>query len=806
MPNPLPRFIASPRLSSRSSPPVLRSALWFSLAFIYPSLAQANCSVTGSAPLSVSTCASGGIAYRAGAGSVELTVDGETVTDNGVLLGPSTPDILGGDTSGGPYDQILHLTGGTAINNNTYSGVVMQTYKANRNATVTADSSVRIVSSGGYGGIWVRNDTSGTVAITSAATVTAHVNDGVTGVTNLGGVSVTNSGQVTSDANRGLYADGGYNNPVASPVQVSITNQAGGQVGAYLAGARSINYQGLSQIINRGTLHSTTRQGMVSWSANGPVSMENSGTATAENHHALQAAGEYGDISVLNSGQLTARDDPANPENVSGFAALYAEVDMDPSTVGAYGNVTVTNQGSGVISAPNDFALYAATPNGSVTVTNQGSVSGQHGVTLTATGGSLNFTNGGTVTASGTGGIGLDLVRATGGTVLNTGTLTATSIAMRSAAGAALTQIRNLGTLSGGLQLAGPGDFSNGGTLTLPVGASAIAGAFTQRDGTSPGVLRLTVAGSSQFATLTAGGALSLPTGSRLEVVTGDPSLCRNLHVGDRLASVLRGSSITQLAGTVTDDCTSLDFVAQQNGNGVDLVVQAAPGVCGTATGQASAFAPSANLCALGQAGAVTPGNPWRWTCTNPLGGAAASCQAPNSTTGTASGPAFATVSGSNQWVVDTLNSGGFIPATGHAKSPPSLPPNVYFPHGLFDIRLISGTPGTGTSVTVSFPAPLPAGTVWWKYGPTHANPTPHWYIYPNAVFSGNQVTLPLVDGQDGDDTLVADSVTTDPGGPGFDPATGLAVPTLSEWARLGLTLCLGLIAALGLGRRPGLR
>lgn len=93
----------------------------------------------------------------------------------------------------------------------------------------------------------------------------------------------------------------------------------------------------------------------------------------------------------------------------------------------------------------------------------------------------------------------------------------------------------------------------------------------------------------------------------------------------------------------------------------------------------------------------------------------------------------------------------GFIAASGYG----ALPAGYQFPHGLFKVRLTSGPPGTAATVTLTFPSPLPTGTVYWKYGSTLSNLTPHWYIYPGAVLSGSTVTLSPTDGAVSDTDLL---------------------------------------------------
>ena len=112
-------------------------------------------------------------------------------------------------------------------------------------------------------------------------------------------------------------------------------------------------------------------------------------------------------------------------------------------------------------------------------------------------------------------------------------------------------------------------------------------------------------------------------------------------------------------------------------------------------------------------------------------------------------------------------------------------PPGVVFPHGLVAFRLDACDDGGMVVVTLTFPAPLAAGSQYWKYGRTAADPTPHWYVLP-AMFAGNQVTFSLTDGGLGDDDLTANGTIDDPGGPGL-----AAVPTMPLWALAILAILL---------------
>jgi hypothetical protein len=142
-------------------------------------------------------------------------------------------------------------------------------------------------------------------------------------------------------------------------------------------------------------------------------------------------------------------------------------------------------------------------------------------------------------------------------------------------------------------------------------------------------------------------------------------------------------------------------------------------------------------------------------------------------------------------------------PPPGALPIPPVGVSGVTFPHGLFNFTVSNCTPGAALVFTVTFPQALPAGTQYYKYGPTTATPAPHWYVLP-AVISGNTATFTIVDGGLGDDDLAANGTIVDQGGPGV-PGGGAGgftpVPTLSP-AMLALLAVLMLIATAYMRRR----
>jgi hypothetical protein len=112
--------------------------------------------------------------------------------------------------------------------------------------------------------------------------------------------------------------------------------------------------------------------------------------------------------------------------------------------------------------------------------------------------------------------------------------------------------------------------------------------------------------------------------------------------------------------------------------------------------------------------------------------------------------------------------------------SPGDAPGGVQFPVGFFAFQVQGLTPGGSTTVTLDLPWRITVNT-YYRYGPTAANPTPHWYPF---LFDGttgaeidnadHEIILHFVDGGRGDDDLAANGVVVDAGAPGL-----LVVPSL---------------------------
>jgi hypothetical protein len=136
-----------------------------------------------------------------------------------------------------------------------------------------------------------------------------------------------------------------------------------------------------------------------------------------------------------------------------------------------------------------------------------------------------------------------------------------------------------------------------------------------------------------------------------------------------------------------------------------------------------------------------------------------------------------------------------------------ALPAGVTLPHGVVALRLELGTAGSTAQVVLTYPEALPAGAVYYKYGPVVKNGPSRWYPFQGAQISGNTVTLTLKDGAVGDDDLTENSLISDPGGVAVlstpAPAGAQAIPALGEWALALLAGALGLFS-LGALRRRG--
>ncbi|MCZ7397946.1 MAG: hypothetical protein O8C59_05530, partial [Candidatus Methanoperedens sp.] len=99
---------------------------------------------------------------------------------------------------------------------------------------------------------------------------------------------------------------------------------------------------------------------------------------------------------------------------------------------------------------------------------------------------------------------------------------------------------------------------------------------------------------------------------------------------------------------------------------------------------------------------------------------------------------------------------------------PESPPEGVNLYYGLFRFNVTGLLPGSSATMILVFPDNLPPSTIYWKYGATTTNISPHWYTIPSTI-NGKSLTIMLTDGGQGDDDLTVNGLIKDDGGPSID-------------------------------------
>lgn len=152
----------------------------------------------------------------------------------------------------------------------------------------------------------------------------------------------------------------------------------------------------------------------------------------------------------------------------------------------------------------------------------------------------------------------------------------------------------------------------------------------------------------------------------------------------------------------------------------------------------------------------------------------------------TATGTATASFTTANGGPNCAFSSAAWVPLS----AVPAAPPCGYtFPQGLFDFTIGDCVAGSTITMTLTFPQPV-TNAVYWKYAPTTAVPSPHWYQLPASIV-GNTVTFSITDGGLGDDDLTQNGGIVDQGEPSL-PVPPTQVPALAPlWL-----LILGLLVA----------
>jgi cyclophilin family peptidyl-prolyl cis-trans isomerase len=104
-------------------------------------------------------------------------------------------------------------------------------------------------------------------------------------------------------------------------------------------------------------------------------------------------------------------------------------------------------------------------------------------------------------------------------------------------------------------------------------------------------------------------------------------------------------------------------------------------------------------------------------------------------------------------------------------SNPPGIFDGFNFPYGYVGFDLVLASPGDTATVTMTLPADQNV-SAYFKYGPTLADPVPHWYRFnfdgeTGAEINGNVITLHFKDGGRGDSDLDStNGIITDPGTP----------------------------------------
>lgn len=329
--------------------------------------ALSACVVTGNA--NEIKCDNTGVVVKPNEGDVSLSVDGLTISgsDNKIDFFPldADPDVFG---------ALTLSVSNTSINTPDYGGINVAPAMRVESINVTLDSTVTIVNTGGFGGLWVKANVGGDISINSGAQITSTDSPAIAATTNDGSVSIVNSGNLSSSSDRGIYADGGFNSTVST--LVSVINS--GDIDAQLEGIRMIQNNGDIYAENSGALTSQTQRALYAWSAAvGNIEIINSGSAISAARAGTILAATTGNAKLTNSGRLEGAD----------FGADLMSDD---------GDLSVTNIATGQIIGAT-IGLQMATTVGDITVQNAGSISG--GAALT--GDSVTLTNSGTITASG---------------------------------------------------------------------------------------------------------------------------------------------------------------------------------------------------------------------------------------------------------------------------------------------------------------------------------------------------------------------------------------------------------------------
>jgi len=311
------------------------------------------------------------------------------------------------------------------------------------------------VNSPNYGGVNIFSNLIGgnniTVHLDNSSVITSSSGAGGIWVRNetQGAISITSAAAVNSSSGDGVTATS-HDGNISLQNSGTVTASASGGRGLYADSGYASATPVTVSMINSGTVNSDGA-GMRAINYKGTATIENSGAISSTTRQGLIAWTPNGDVFVTNqaTGVLTANAHSAiqgatqvgnvtlvNHGNATGFNGINGAAGFDTSEAGS-GNVVINNTGS--VQANGGTGILASTPSGNITITNSGTVSSTAtGVSADSQSGTVSITNSGSIT---------------GNLAIQTG--------------AAATTIVNSGTISGGIAI-GSGDM----TLELHAGST----------------------------------------------------------------------------------------------------------------------------------------------------------------------------------------------------------------------------------------------------------------------------------------------------------------------------------------------
>lgn len=288
----------------------------------------------------------------------------------------------------------------------------------------------------------------------------------------------------------------------------------------------------------------------------------------ADHHQAVVAAGTGGDVTVINSGSITADSNPNLAPGGLDFHGISAHTDGS-------GSVVATNSASGVIHAEWDAGMSGASAQGTISMLNAGRINARTGLFAQSNSGAVDITNSGTLNTTG---VGIQVGSASAGSVINRGTIASTGTSFLVGDGTAVdVENRSGGVAIGNLQLGNLANFSNAGQLVLKHGAglnnhagtgvvvaSSVGGNFVQ---SASGSMDIAAASAASYSTLAVGGTAGLAGTLKLDL--------KSTYAGGDLIDVITAvGGVTDNGLRVTDNSLRYAFSTHFHANGVDLVVR----------------------------------------------------------------------------------------------------------------------------------------------------------------------------------------------------------------------------------------